>query len=570
MHSILRALGLALLALVMSVPAGVTAQPSTAESLSKTGLEKLADLQSAAQQFAQQQGQFAGRSVGPQLASASNQLLQVLLNFDVWACGTSVTALHLKRQRLAVAAAGMQPPDPALARAVDDFGRLISQLQELCDRYVHRIYGPPGSGAGAGTGTIPSPPPVTEPPAPTMSVQERICYQRCHDLYAQYLRAEMDYDRARRAAEAARQRAADARREADRAAERARGARQQAENSQREYDRLQAQMTASRNQRERLRIAEQLSHINPQGAREAADSAQRAANQAATNAQQAEQRAARSEAEANSLYDSMVEIYQAWERCARSCAEQARTIDRATIDIYRLFSAMPQSAPPPPAFYRPAPPPAVVPRQQAMAPLGRASARLLALHNMERAAVGAPPLRWNPVLAEHALAYANELGRTGQLRHSSREGRGIERENLSKGLPGWGPDQFMRSWIAEKRSFVAGLFPNVSRTGNWYDVGHYSQMIWPTTTDVGCAIARARAFAWLVCRYSPGGNKDGKPVGKPPSRPAASATPEDGLSMILETGDSSRVVGGEWLGPDPSRPGAEPPQSEPQPAAPQR
>ena len=36
-------------------------------------------------------------------------------------------------------------------------------------------------------------------------------------------------------------------------------------------------------------------------------------------------------------------------------------------------------------------------------------------------------------------------------------------------------------WASEKRFFAAGIFPNVSRTGDWEDVGHYTQMIWPTT-----------------------------------------------------------------------------------------
>jgi hypothetical protein len=41
-------------------------------------------------------------------------------------------------------------------------------------------------------------------------------------------------------------------------------------------------------------------------------------------------------------------------------------------------------------------------------------------------------------------------------------------------------------------------------------------MIWPTTTDLGCGDAQGGGFDWLVCRYSPGGNKDGQPVGQPP------------------------------------------------------
>jgi len=36
-------------------------------------------------------------------------------------------------------------------------------------------------------------------------------------------------------------------------------------------------------------------------------------------------------------------------------------------------------------------------------------------------------------------------------------------------------------------------------------------MVWPTTTRVGCAIFAAD-WDYLICRYSPPGNLDGKPV----------------------------------------------------------
>ena len=56
-----------------------------------------------------------------------------------------------------------------------------------------------------------------------------------------------------------------------------------------------------------------------------------------------------------------------------------------------------------------------------------------------------------------------------------------------------------------------GIFPAVSSSGNWEDVAHYTQMVWPTTTHVGCALYQAD-WDYLICRYSPPGNIDGKPV----------------------------------------------------------
>ncbi len=73
------------------------------------------------------------------------------------------------------------------------------------------------------------------------------------------------------------------------------------------------------------------------------------------------------------------------------------------------------------------------------------------------------------------------------------------------------PEQLARMWIDEKRLLEPGLFPAVSRTGQWEDVAHYTQMVWPTTTRVGCAIFAAD-WDYLICRYSPPGNIDGKPI----------------------------------------------------------
>ena len=67
-------------------------------------------------------------------------------------------------------------------------------------------------------------------------------------------------------------------------------------------------------------------------------------------------------------------------------------------------------------------------------------------------------------------------------------------------------------WSSERRDFVPGVFPAVSRAGSWEKVGHYTQMVWPTTTRVGCAIASNAANDYLDCRYSPGGIFIGRPL----------------------------------------------------------
>ena len=115
---------------------------------------------------------------------------------------------------------------------------------------------------------------------------------------------------------------------------------------------------------------------------------------------------------------------------------------------------------------------------------------------------------------------------TGRFQHSNRSLRRGTGENLWMGTRGaFNVEAMVGGWASERRWFRSGIFPNVSRTGNWVDlgverpqgeradVGHYSQMIWPTTTRVGCALASTPRIDYLVCRYAGAGNIDGRSVG---------------------------------------------------------
>ena len=146
-------------------------------------------------------------------------------------------------------------------------------------------------------------------------------------------------------------------------------------------------------------------------------------------------------------------------------------------------------------------------------PLDRISASILAEHNQVRAQAGVPPLHWNWQLAADAASYGPTLSAIGYLQHSPRSSRPRnERENLAQGTRGvYSAAQLVAVWVAERRYFHPGIFPSVC-AGNWSTCAHYTQMIWPTTTDVGCAVYTDVRYDWLICRYSPPGNIDGKPV----------------------------------------------------------
>jgi hypothetical protein len=141
-------------------------------------------------------------------------------------------------------------------------------------------------------------------------------------------------------------------------------------------------------------------------------------------------------------------------------------------------------------------------------------ARILAAHNAERARAAVPPLAWDSALAAGAAAYAQQLALSGRFEHSDRHARRGTGENLWMGSHrAFSPEAMVGGWASEKRWFVPGVFPNNSRTGNWEDVGHYTQMIWPATQRIGCALASTPRIDYLVCRYATAGNMDGRPVG---------------------------------------------------------
>lgn len=145
--------------------------------------------------------------------------------------------------------------------------------------------------------------------------------------------------------------------------------------------------------------------------------------------------------------------------------------------------------------------------------LARLEARLLAIHNRERAATGARPLVWDSALAAASASYGPALERLGKLAHSPAATRPGQGENLWMGTrDAYELEEMAEGWAAEKSLFRPGIFPGVSASGNWSDVAHYTQMIWKGTTRVGCAVHKARKWDYLICRYSPHGNVVGQRV----------------------------------------------------------
>jgi uncharacterized protein YkwD len=136
---------------------------------------------------------------------------------------------------------------------------------------------------------------------------------------------------------------------------------------------------------------------------------------------------------------------------------------------------------------------------------------VLNAHNAARRQFGVGPVTWNEELAAGAMAHAQYMVATGIYGHDQTPGRRKKAgENLWRGSRGvFSYDVMVGVMVEEARFFRPGAFPNNAVNGDWHAVAHYTQIVWPTTTEVGCAVASSATTDYFVCRYAPTGNNDG-------------------------------------------------------------
>ena len=134
---------------------------------------------------------------------------------------------------------------------------------------------------------------------------------------------------------------------------------------------------------------------------------------------------------------------------------------------------------------------------------------ILALHNKARKQVGVPPLKWSNTLAAFAQEWADHLAESGcKMQHRPRSGKWKQQygENLFMATVGhYDVKDAINAWESEKQYFKE----RVTRS-NFNKVGHYTQMVWKSTTHVGCGIATCGNFIIIVCNYDPPGNMLGE------------------------------------------------------------
>jgi uncharacterized protein YkwD len=146
------------------------------------------------------------------------------------------------------------------------------------------------------------------------------------------------------------------------------------------------------------------------------------------------------------------------------------------------------------------PPPAVVYAAPGGASLdGKA---LLAAHNRARQRHCAPPLRWSKKVAASAERWAATLRARGcPLQHSG----GEYGENLAAGTAGTlDAATVVELWYREVKDY------SWKRGGFSMSTGHFTQLVWRATDELGCALAQCRGIDLWVCQYAPPGNVQGQ------------------------------------------------------------
>ncbi len=136
--------------------------------------------------------------------------------------------------------------------------------------------------------------------------------------------------------------------------------------------------------------------------------------------------------------------------------------------------------------------------------------------NAARSAVGEMPLHWDPIAAQVALAYASECmfmhNPDATAQYDSMGGKGGLGENIAAGAPTQTIAGAVASWVGEETNYDHAT--NTCASGQV--CGHYTQVVWSSTTGVGCAKvhcttnspfgAKYPDWDYSVCDYSPPGN----------------------------------------------------------------
>ena len=156
--------------------------------------------------------------------------------------------------------------------------------------------------------------------------------------------------------------------------------------------------------------------------------------------------------------------------------------------------------------------PAPSPSPDSTPSLGREAQAFVDAHNQARAAVSPAPseplpaMRWSSELEAHAKQVADQC----RFEHSKSD----YGENLSARTGAADPAEVVADWVAEVEHYHA----NNNRCDPGEVCGHYTQVVWRKSTELGCASTSCNQgspfgggqWTMTVCNYAPAGNYNGQ------------------------------------------------------------
>lgn len=132
--------------------------------------------------------------------------------------------------------------------------------------------------------------------------------------------------------------------------------------------------------------------------------------------------------------------------------------------------------------------------QQVNAASAKSIKNIVKVHNKLRSKHHAPGLKWDTKLAAYAQKWSNKC----EWRHS----QGPYGENLALGYPSW--TSVINGWYSEVKNY------NYNKPGFAGNTGHFTALVWKSTTKVGCGVKTCnnlgKGVKLYTCSYAPFGN----------------------------------------------------------------
>lgn len=139
-------------------------------------------------------------------------------------------------------------------------------------------------------------------------------------------------------------------------------------------------------------------------------------------------------------------------------------------------------------------------------------------HNSYRANHQSPAMTQDPALVTSAQAWSSQMASSGNFAHSSSSARNGAGENLyvfytTGNAPGDAvASKAVQAWYDEIKDY------NFSQPGFSAATGHFTQVVWKSSTRLGCGMAQGtkvlggntyKAY-YVTCHYGPAGNMQGQ------------------------------------------------------------